>query len=102
MKTGRRLTSYALNYKKTILVALFLLTISVGTDLAGPFIAKNIIDQHILGIESIWNETTNGKNTAEYQGEFYKKEKNFSDNEEKGKKLEFCRLELSLSSWMRN
>ncbi|MEH7246712.1 ABC transporter ATP-binding protein [Neobacillus niacini] len=92
MKTGRRLTSYALNYKKIILVALFLLTISVGTDLAGPFIAKNIIDQHILGIESVWNETTNGKSTAEYQGGFYKKEKNFSDNEEKGKEIRILQV----------
>ncbi|SDN12102.1 ABC transporter ATP-binding protein [Bacillus sp. OK048] len=84
MNTGRRLTEYALQYKKIIFTALFMLTISVVTDLAGPFIAKNIIDQHILGIESVWNETTRGKDTAEYNGKFYKKEKNFSSDEEKG------------------
>ncbi|WP_420489040.1 hypothetical protein [Neobacillus vireti] len=70
MNTGRRLTQYALNYKKIIIAALLMLTISVGTDLAGPFIAKNIIDQHILGIESVWYETKkNGENAAEYKGE---------------------------------
>src|SRR4051812_25037366 len=84
MTTGKRLAKYALSYKKIIFAALVMLTISVVTDLAGPFIAKNIIDQHILGIESVWVETTEGKNTALYQGKFYKKEKNFANDEEKG------------------
>ncbi len=60
--------------------------------LAGPFIAKNIIDQHILGIESVWNETTRGKDTAEYNGKFYKKEKNFSNDEEKGKAIRILQV----------
>ncbi|WP_045519916.1 ABC transporter ATP-binding protein [Neobacillus niacini] len=92
MSTGRRLTQYALNYKKIIFAALFMLTISVVTDLAGPFIAKNIIDQHILGIESVWYETTKGKNTAEYNEVFYKKEKNFSKVEEKGKEIRILQV----------
>lgn len=92
MNTGWRLTQYALNYKKIILAALFMLTISVATDLAGPFIAKNIIDQHILGIESVWNETTDGKNTAAFKGKFYKKEKNFSNGEEKGNEIRILQV----------
>ncbi|MFP7295683.1 ABC transporter ATP-binding protein [Neobacillus niacini] len=92
MSTGRRLTQYALNYKKIIIAALFMLSISVVTDLAGPFIAKNIIDEHILGIESLWYETTEGKNTAEYNENFYKKEKNFSSNEEKGKEIRILQV----------
>jgi ATP-binding cassette, subfamily B, multidrug efflux pump len=92
MSTGRRLTKYALNYKKIILAALVMLTISVVTDLAGPFIAKNIIDTHILGIESVWNETSNEKNTAEYKGKFYKKEKNFSDGEKKGNEIRILQV----------
>jgi ATP-binding cassette, subfamily B, multidrug efflux pump len=93
MNTGRRLTQYALNYKKIIVAALFMLTISVVTDLAGPFIAKNIIDQHILGIESVWYETSSEKNTAEYNGQFYKKEKNFPNNEQKGKELRILQVD---------
>jgi ATP-binding cassette, subfamily B, multidrug efflux pump len=92
MSTGRRLAQYALNYKKIIIAALFMLSISVATDLAGPFIAKNIIDEHILGIESIWYESTEGKNTAEYNDQFYKKEKNFSNGEEKGKEIRILQV----------
>ncbi len=92
MSTGRRLTQYALNYKKIIFAALFMLTISVVTDLAGPFIAKNIIDQHILGIESVWNETTDGKDTAAYKGKFYKKEKNFATGEIKGNEVRILQV----------
>jgi ATP-binding cassette, subfamily B, multidrug efflux pump len=75
MTTGKRLTRYAFAYKKIIIAALLMLTISVGTDLAGPFIAKNIIDQHILGIESVWYETTRGERAVNYDGKFYKREK---------------------------
>ncbi|KGM45447.1 ABC transporter ATP-binding protein [Neobacillus niacini] len=92
MNTGRRLMQYALNYKKIIFAALFMLSISVVTDLAGPFIAKNIIDQHILGIESVWYETSSGENTAAYNGQFYKKEKNFSNSEEKGKEVRILQV----------
>jgi ATP-binding cassette, subfamily B, multidrug efflux pump len=87
MKTGRRLVQYALGYKNIILMALFLLTISVVTDLAGPFIAKNIIDNHILGIESSWYETNSKKNSAEYDGNYYKREKNLSNDEKRGEPI---------------
>lgn len=92
MSTGRRLTQYALNYKKIIIAALFMLSISVATDLAGPFIAKNIIDEHILGIESVWYESNEGKNTVEYNEQFYKKEKNFSNGEERGKEVRILQV----------
>jgi len=85
MTTGRRLVGYALSYKKIILAALIMLTISAAADLAGPFIAKNIIDQHILGIESVWYETTNGDKAVKYNGKVYKREKYFSSGEQKGK-----------------
>ncbi|MFS0590162.1 ABC transporter ATP-binding protein [Cytobacillus horneckiae] len=47
MSTGKRLTQYALHFKGIILVALLFLTIAVFTDLAGPFIAKHIIDEYM-------------------------------------------------------
>ncbi|MDR7238957.1 ABC transporter ATP-binding protein [Neobacillus drentensis] len=92
MTTGKRLTRYAFAYKKIIIAALLMLTISVGTDLAGPFIAKNIIDQHILGIESIWYETTSGKQAVSYEGKLYTREKYLSRSEQKGKQIQILQV----------
>ena len=92
MTTGRRLVNYALDYKKIIFAALFMLTISVVTDLAGPFIAKNIIDQHILGIESIWYETKAGKKAVKFNGKYYIREKYHTSNQEKGKPIRILQV----------
>jgi ATP-binding cassette subfamily B protein len=48
MSTGKRLIGYAFLYKKIILMALAMLTVAVAADLAGPFVAKKIIDDHII------------------------------------------------------
>ncbi|WP_342598942.1 ABC transporter ATP-binding protein [Psychrobacillus sp. FSL H8-0483] len=48
MSTGKRLYHYALFYKKPIMLGLIFLTIAVFSDLSGPFIAKKIIDEHIM------------------------------------------------------
>lgn len=74
MSTGKRLFQYALNYKKMILVALAMLTVAVVADLAGPFIAKRVIDNHILGIESVWYKTKAGDSAVEYNDSFYTKD----------------------------
>lgn len=74
MSTGERLFKYALNYKKIILIALAMLTVAVVADLAGPFIAKRMIDNHILGIESVWHKTEAVEGAVEYNGSFYSKE----------------------------
>lgn len=47
MSTSRRLFIYAMKFKRPIIMGLILLTIAVATDLAGPFIAKYIIDTHM-------------------------------------------------------
>jgi ATP-binding cassette subfamily B protein len=47
MSTGKRLTKYAMYFKRTIFLGLFFLTAAVFAELAGPFIAKNIIDEHM-------------------------------------------------------
>ncbi|MBY6050875.1 ABC transporter ATP-binding protein [Cytobacillus firmus] len=83
MTTGKRLFQYALHYKKTIIAALLMLTVAVAADLAGPFIAKKMIDDHILGIESVWYQTEGGKDAVEYDGQFYKKEQNIEQGERK-------------------
>lgn len=74
MSTGKRLFQYALNYKKIIMIALAMLTVAVVADLAGPFIAKKLIDDHILGIESIWHKTEAKAGAVEYKGSFYTKD----------------------------
>ena len=92
MTTGKRLAKYALAYKKIIFAALVMLTISVVTDLAGPFIAKNIIDQHILGIESVWYETSSGEKAVNYEGKFYKRAKYVSSSEQRGKQIQILQV----------
>ena len=47
MSTSKRLYQYAIKFKKPILIGLFLLTLAVATDIAGPFIAKYIIDHYM-------------------------------------------------------
>ncbi|MFJ8263493.1 ABC transporter ATP-binding protein [Rummeliibacillus sp. NPDC094406] len=47
MSISKRLWQYALLYKKTLATGLFLLAIAVAADLAGPLVAKKIIDDHI-------------------------------------------------------
>ena len=47
MSTSKRLYVYAMKFKTPIFIGLFLLTIAVITDIAGPFIAKYIIDTYM-------------------------------------------------------
>lgn len=47
MSTGKRLWLYAIHYKKLLIMGIAMLTVAVAADLAGPLIAKKIIDEHI-------------------------------------------------------
>ncbi|MBP1157582.1 MULTISPECIES: ABC transporter ATP-binding protein [unclassified Paenibacillus] len=53
----RRLFGYAMLFKYRIAAALLVLCCAVGAELAGPFIAKTIIDRHIGSIQLPWYET---------------------------------------------
>ncbi|MCA1059652.1 ABC transporter ATP-binding protein/permease [Rossellomorea aquimaris] len=92
MKVGRKLTDYALNYKNIIIAALLMLSVSVAAELAGPFIAKKMIDDHILGIESTWYETVEGKEAVPYEGKWYKREQYFMEGETKGKDIRILQV----------
>ncbi|MDR4937604.1 ABC transporter ATP-binding protein [Rossellomorea marisflavi] len=81
MSVGKRLVQYALLYKSMIIAALLMLTVSVGAELAGPFIAKKMIDDHILGIEDRWVETGKGEDAVAYKGKWYTREEYRSDGE---------------------
>ncbi|MBH5320175.1 ABC transporter ATP-binding protein [Paenibacillus sp. GSMTC-2017] len=49
--TARRLIGYAMVYKYRIALALLILCSAVGAELAGPFIVKTIIDNHLTGLK---------------------------------------------------
>ncbi|MED1850713.1 ABC transporter ATP-binding protein [Brevibacillus borstelensis] len=84
-KTGKRLVRYALLFKWQLLAALLMLAVAVGTDLAGPLIAKRMIDVHISGIEQPWYVTEQqGPYEVSYGGKLYKRADHFSEGEPRG------------------
>lgn len=85
--TGKRLLQYALTAKKTFIAALLLLTIGVAAELAGPFIAKNMIDNHLLGIEQPYFQTASSDEAAEYNNNYYKRGDRFAEGEAKGQEV---------------
>ena len=92
MKVGKKLVKYAMEYRKFIIIALLMLTFSVGAELTGPFIAKKMIDSHVLGIESPWFETVKGKDTVLYEGKYYKRSQYFRTDEQKGKEVRIIQV----------
>ncbi|MYL62656.1 ATP-binding cassette domain-containing protein [Bacillus hwajinpoensis] len=89
---GKRLVKYALRFKKNILIALLLLTVAVTAELSGPFIAKRMIDVHILGIEYPWYESDQGEDAVQYDGGWYKRSDHFENNEAKGEEARILQI----------
>ncbi|CAG7647504.1 ABC transporter ATP-binding protein [Paenibacillus allorhizosphaerae] len=84
-RTGARLFQYAWGFKRPILIALALLTLAVCAELAGPLIAKRMIDRHILGIEYAWYEASpSDKAAVPYDGKRYKRSDHWAEGETKG------------------
>lgn len=75
MSTEKRLVAYAFPFKKHILIGLICLIIAVVLELAGPLIAKRVIDEHILGIEGTWNQVReqDDRYTVEYKSKHFKR-----------------------------
>lgn len=94
MSVGKRLYQYALLFKKTIIIALLMLTISVGAELVGPFIAKKMIDDHILGIEQTWYETEDTKDAVAYKNTFYKRADYLLPGESRGDEAHIFQIGL--------
>ncbi|MBP3952680.1 ABC transporter ATP-binding protein [Bacillus suaedae] len=85
---GKRLFQYALLYKRTIIIALLMLTVAVAAELTGPFIAKKVIDDHMMGIESPWQQVmTEDDKTVTYQGLLYKRAQYVTSDDEVGEEL---------------
>ncbi|GED34395.1 ABC transporter ATP-binding protein [Brevibacillus centrosporus] len=55
-KVGKRLVDFAKPFRKQIFGALLLLLLGTSAELAGPFLAKVLIDNHILAIQKPWYE----------------------------------------------
>ncbi|WP_099091659.1 ABC transporter ATP-binding protein [Paenibacillus riograndensis] len=85
--TGKRLLQYALTAKKTFIAALLLLSIGVAAELAGPFIAKSMIDNHMLAIEKPYFQTSSPEEAAEYKNAYYKRGDRFAQDEAKGQEI---------------
>ncbi|CDQ40764.1 MULTISPECIES: ABC transporter ATP-binding protein [Virgibacillus] len=97
MSTEKRLVAYAWQFKKGIIIGLICLIIAVSLELAGPLIAKKVIDDHILGVEGIWQqvESNDDRNTVTYKGDYYKR----SDRlEEEDKAIEGASTVLGIGS----
>ncbi|SFL35934.1 ATP-binding cassette, subfamily B [Gracilibacillus orientalis] len=73
--TEKRLFQYALTSKKFIIIGLLCLIVAVGLELTGPFIAKRVIDNHIVGIQTNWAqvEDKNDADTVELNGTYLKR-----------------------------
>ncbi|HFU4567869.1 TPA: ABC transporter ATP-binding protein [Bacillus cereus] len=87
MSVSKRLFQYAMKVKGKIFAAMLMLFIFVIAELAGPFVAKTMIDDHIVGIEKPWYETEQSEEAVSYNGAFYKRSDRFEQGETKGKEV---------------
>ncbi|WP_099157380.1 ABC transporter ATP-binding protein [Virgibacillus ndiopensis] len=85
--TEKRLLHYALGFKKSIIIGLVCLVIAVALELAGPLIAKKVIDDHILGVEGNWQmvEQDDDKYTVSYQDHYYKRTDRLTEGDQTDK-----------------
>jgi ATP-binding cassette, subfamily B, multidrug efflux pump len=95
MNVGKRLYRIALQFKKTILIALLMLSISVAAELTGPFLAKKMIDTHIMGIELPWYETSALPYAVEYKGKYYTREDHLPEGDQRGEQVRILQLGLT-------
>lgn len=87
MSVSKRLFQYAMKVKGAIFAAMLMLFIFVIAELAGPLVAKTMIDDHIVGIEKPWYETEKSAEAVSYNGTFYKRSDRFEEGEKKGKEV---------------
>lgn len=84
-QTGKRLFKYALTAKNTFILALLMLAIGVAAELAGPFLARAMIDDHMLAIEKPFYETaSSSKESVAYDGRWFKRSDRFAPEEARG------------------
>lgn len=89
---GKRLFQYALTSKAGFIAALIALAIGVAAELAGPFIAKTMIDDHMLAIEKPFYETTRTDGSVSFAGTHFKREDRFEAGEAKGREARILQV----------
>ncbi len=87
MGIGKRLFHYGWMFKRAFVLAFLMLCVSIGAELAGPFIAKQMIDVNIVGIEKPWYAAAPDAASVSYNGQGYKREDRFQPGEAKGKEV---------------
>lgn len=86
--TEKRLLQYAWQFKRGILIGIACLIVAVTLELAGPLIAKTVIDDHILGVEGNWLEVMENedKQTVSYEDKYYKRADRVAGEEQQGER----------------
>ena len=92
MSTTKRLWTIAAQCKKTILLSLLMLSIAVAAELTGPFLAKKLIDTHIMGIELPWYETGQQPHAVEYKGKWYTREDHLPQTGDRGQEVRILQV----------
>ena len=92
-RTVARLLKYALSFRVQLVLALLLLAVAVGTELAGPFVAKRMIDEHISGVERPWFRTqTEDESSVFFEGAHYKRGDRFAPDEPRGEESRLLQI----------
>lgn len=90
----KRLLRYLFINKKTISLALIALVIAVALELTGPFIAKQVIDRHIVGVQTEWVEVSenNDGDTISYNDRYLKRQDRLTGDDSVLKTLTFVQV----------
>ena len=97
IRPGKRLIKFAMRFKTQLIFALIMLLVSVGTDIAGPLVAKLIIDDHIAGIEKPWYETddeaaADANYAVTYEGTTYIRADRLADGVARGEEARILQI----------
>ncbi|ERJ12901.1 ABC transporter ATP-binding protein [Haloplasma contractile] len=88
MKAMKKIWRYIKQYKKLLYISLIMLVLNQVLGLLSPLIVKEILDEHIMGIEFPWYQVAEeGEHTVYFNGDYYKQERYFGDGETKGKQV---------------
>lgn len=91
-RPSKRLWQYALHFKKTLILALAMLSLAVVADLMGPILVKQMIDVHIRGIEYSWYQSEQGSAAVAYRGQYIKRSDHWGPDEQKGKEVRILQV----------
>jgi len=79
-KTLKKILRFLKRCKFLVVVSLIMLLLNQILGFLSPLIVKEILDEHIIGIEQPWYKVDNQDDTTVlFNGSYYKQEKNFDD-----------------------